>query len=192
MDEIIRPIRLPDRLTDGRIVLDGHTLADAEAHWLGEDDEMRRRFDWPLMRRVALKHVEGVMRRWIEARAAGGPMIAYAVRDRSGVLMGGCELRLIDAERANVSYWLYPEHRGRGYAARALVLLSEAAKCVEGLERLEAHIDPDNLASRRLAEGCGFVEIGTADDEDAAGVVVTRARYVRQIDRLPLDKHSHL
>ena len=192
MDEIIRPIRLPDRLTDGQIVLDGHTLADAEAHWLGEDDEMRRRFDWPLMRRVTLEHVEGVMRRWIEARAAGGPMFVYAVRDRSGVLMGGCELRLIDAERANVSYWLYPEHRGRGYAARALALLCEAASRLEGVRRLEAHVAPDNTASRRLAERCGFTEVGTVDDEDVAGGVLTHVLYVRQIDRLPLDKQSHL
>src|SRR5579872_1408262 len=155
MHEIIRPIRLPDRLADGQIVLDAHTLADAEAHWRGEDDEMRRRFDWPLMRRVTLAHVEAVMRRWMEARAAGGPMFVYALRDHAGQLMGGCELRLIDAERANVSYWLYPEHRGRGHAARALTLLCEAASGLEGVRQLEAHVEPDNAASRRLAERCG-------------------------------------
>jgi RimJ/RimL family protein N-acetyltransferase len=181
MDEIIRPIWLPDRLTDGHIVLDGHTLADAEAHWRGEDDEMRRRFDWPLMRRVTLEHVQGVMRRWMEARIAGGPMFVCAVRDLAGVLVGGCELRLIDAERANVSYWLYPEHRGRGYAARALALLCDAALRVEGVGRLEAHVAPDNVASRRLAERCGFVETGTIEDEDAAGDFLTHLLYIREV-----------
>ena len=182
MDEIIRPIHLPDRLSDGHVVLDGHTLEDAEAHWRGEDDEMRRRFDWPLMRRVTLEHVQGVMRRWMEARAAGGPMFVYAVRDLAGVLVGGCELRLIDAERANVSYWLYPDHRGGGYAARALALLSEAAKSVEGLERLEAHVDPDNLASRRLAESAGFIETGIVEDEAWGGAdAATRILYVKSV-----------
>lgn len=42
-----QPLRLPQTLSDGEALLDGHTPADAEAHWTGEDDEMRRRFDAP-------------------------------------------------------------------------------------------------------------------------------------------------
>ncbi len=39
------PIRRPESLTDGEIVLDAHTMEDVEAHLRGEDEEMLRRFD---------------------------------------------------------------------------------------------------------------------------------------------------
>jgi hypothetical protein len=45
MQHTLPPIWLPDALTDGVITIDGHRLADAEAHLAGEDAEMRLRFD---------------------------------------------------------------------------------------------------------------------------------------------------
>ena len=172
------PIRLPERLTDGDVVLDAYTLADAEAHWLGEDDEMRRRFDWPLQRKVTLEHTRGVMRQWMEARVAGGPMFVYAIRSPAGVLMGGCELRRKSADRLNVSWWLYPAFRGQGHAVRAVRLLCEAALTLEGVRQLEAPIDEDNRSSRRLAERLGFMAKDTAPDAEMASGV--RVQYVRK------------
>jgi hypothetical protein len=45
MAHIDHPIRLPESLSDGEIILDSHTELDAAAHLRGEDEEMRRRFD---------------------------------------------------------------------------------------------------------------------------------------------------
>ena len=78
--------RLPASLTDGEIVLDAHTPADAEAHLAGEDAEMRRRFE------AAAGHSRGDAGRHeaLDGGAdAGGPMFAYALRDLAGTLMGG-------------------------------------------------------------------------------------------------------
>jgi RimJ/RimL family protein N-acetyltransferase len=175
------PIRLPERLTDGVIVLDAHTVADAEAHLHGEDEEMRRRFDATEV--ATLEHARQVMQRWIDARAAGGPNFVYALRGPSRELLGGCELRLLAADRANVSYWISWEHRGRGHAIRALKLLCDAAAGLENLGRLEAHIAPDNLASRKVAEGAGFVETGTVEETAWTGAVSTMALYVRPVVR---------
>ena len=50
--------------------------------------------------------------------------------------------------------------RGRGYAARATRLLCGYAFDELGLERLEAYVEPDNTASRRVVEAVGFVEEG--------------------------------
>jgi RimJ/RimL family protein N-acetyltransferase len=108
-------------------------------------------------------------------------MFAYALRRPCGLLMGGCELRMLTARSVNVSYWVFPQFRQQGYAARALALLCESAARVPGLERVEAHIAPDNLASRRLAERCGFVEAGTVREEAWTGAISTMARYVRRI-----------
>jgi RimJ/RimL family protein N-acetyltransferase len=173
------PMRLPTSMTDGVIRLDAHTLADAEAHWQGEDDEMRRRFESP--RRATLDETRAAIGRWIEARAAGGPNFAYALRAPAGALMGGCEIRRLGPGRANVSYWVFPDFRGRGYAARALRLLCAAVAEIADLRQLEAHIDPDNLASRRVAEAAGFGEAGVVEDESWASEVSERVLYARTV-----------
>ena len=177
MTSDFHPIRLPDRLTDGVVVLDPFRLDDAEAHWRGDDAEMRRRFD--AVRPATLEETRGVMRRWIACRAAGGPQFPYAIRDAPGTLVGGCELRRPTPDRAHVSYWAYPEHRGHGYAARALALVSQAAGALAEIERFEAHIEADNLASRRVAEKNGFEPIGEVEDEVWSGGTVTRLVFSR-------------
>ena len=174
------PIRLPDALTDGVALLDGPRPEDAEAHWAGEDFEMIRRFDPPLYRKGTLEQVRGVMRQWSDARAAGGPMFVYAIRAGQGPLVGGVELRRITPERANVSYWVYPPFRGQGYAARGLRLLSNAARAVDALSQLEAHIDADNVASQRVALAAGYLSAGAIDDEDAHGDRISRLIFVRR------------
>jgi RimJ/RimL family protein N-acetyltransferase len=135
---------------------------------------MLRRFESP--GKPTLEHTRGVMRRWMAERAAGAPAFVYALRDGAGTLMGGCELRPLTATNANVSYWLYPPFRGRGFAARALRLLGEAARGVEGLRVLEAHIDPDNAASVRVATACGYEPAGEVEEESWTG-----ERFVRLI-----------
>ncbi len=176
-DEFI-PMPLPPSLTDGVIVLDSHTVEDAEAHHAGEDDEMIRRFDG--LEKATLEQIRGAMQRWIRMREARGPQFAYALRDLSGVLMGGCELQRPRRDVGHVSYWLYPAYRGQGYASRALALLcAEAAKI--DLASLEAHIDADNLASQGVALRNGFAPAGAVTDETWSGSQVTRLRFVRPV-----------
>ena len=175
------PLQLPESLTDCAIVLDAHTLDDAVVHLAGEDDEMRRRFESPGP--ATLEQVRAAIGRWIAARAMGGPMIAYAMRQPSGPLIGGCEIRRTGPDRASVSYWTFPAHRGRGYAARALTLLCAAAAEVPGLALVEAHIDPDNLASRRTAERANFAEAGSVADEALDGSSLIRLLYILPIRR---------
>ena len=144
-------MRLPATLTDGVVVLDAHRPADAEAHLRGEDDEMRRRFDSPRPSTLGETRaaIEQLDRR---ACAAGGPMFAYAIRGPTGVLVGGCEIRPLDAERASVSYWIFPDFRGRGYATRALRLMCE---CGRGLRRVRASGGADRSGQCGVAAGGG-------------------------------------
>ena len=181
MGHIDQPIRLPESVTDGEIILDSHIILDAEAHLRGEDEEMLRRFD--TSRRSTLEQTRVAIRRWIEARAAGGPMFAYALRQPSRLLVGGCEIRLLSPDRASVSYWIFPKFRNQGYATRALALLCETAARIQNVKEIEAHIDADNIASRRVAEKAGFIETGTVEDESRAGTIVSRVLYVRPVIR---------
>lgn len=173
------PIELPPVLDDGVIRLDAFTLDDAAAHWRGEDAEMRRRFDDPEPETTkSLQLAQAAMVRWIGQRVAGGPQFAYALRTAPRLLAGGCELRRPAAERAEVSWWVFPEFRGRGLAGRAARLLCRAAfESMPALRRIEAHIDPDNHASRHVALSGGFVELGEVQDLAWTGTTVTRLRY---------------
>jgi RimJ/RimL family protein N-acetyltransferase len=181
MGHIDHPIRLPESLTDGEIILDSHTMPDAEAHLQGEDEEMLLRFG--SSRRANLEQTRAAIRRWIEARAAGGPMFAYALRQPSRLLLGGCEIRRLPPDRANVSYWIFPEFRRRGYATRALLLVCENAALIQDVRQLEAHIDADNIGSRRVAEKAGFIETGIVHDESRAGTISARVLYARPVIR---------
>ncbi len=71
-----------------------------------------------------------------------------------------------------------PGFRGEGYAARALILLVQAACAIRGLQSLEAHIDVDNIASRNTASRAGFVAMGTVVDVSEKGAPVERLLYI--------------
>jgi RimJ/RimL family protein N-acetyltransferase len=51
---------------------------------------------------------------------------------------------------------LFPAHRGKGVAPRAVRLMAEWAFGPLGLTELLLEIDPQNVASVRVAEKCGF------------------------------------
>jgi [ribosomal protein S5]-alanine N-acetyltransferase len=63
------------------------------------------------------------------------------------------------AEAAYVGYWIDQAFTGRGVATRALALVLDHAFATLDLPRVEANIQPDNLASRRVVDKVGFREV---------------------------------
>jgi RimJ/RimL family protein N-acetyltransferase len=62
-----------------------------------------------------------------------------------------------------LSYLVYPtEQRGKGIATEAVNLLVRYLFETKQVNRIRLVIHPDNLASRKLAEKCGFKHEGTA------------------------------
>lgn len=60
-----------------------------------------------------------------------------------------------------ISYQVFGEqHSGKGYATEALGLLTEYLFSTKLMDRLQLNIRPDNLASRRVAEKCGYTQEG--------------------------------
>lgn len=59
-----------------------------------------------------------------------------------------------------MSYWVVSEARGQGVAVGAVRLLAGWALGDLGLVRLELFVEPENVASQRVAERCGFVREG--------------------------------
>jgi [ribosomal protein S5]-alanine N-acetyltransferase len=66
-------------------------------------------------------------------------------------------------DAVELSYQLHdPAYGGRGYTTEAVQLLVDYLFAARRVERLQLAIVPENSASRRVAEKCGFREEGTA------------------------------
>ena len=78
------------------------------------------------------------------------------------VLIGTCTLHGIDQDnaRAELGYMLARAHWGQGLASEAVGLAIDYAFTTLGLRRLEADIDPRNLASQKVLERLGFERDG--------------------------------
>ena len=91
-----------------------------------------------------------------------GTKEAFAIVDGGGDLLGLCMAPRIDSDTATaeLGYAVAPASRGKGVATEALRLLTEWAFAELELHRLELLISVDNVASKRVAERCGYVKEG--------------------------------
>lgn len=83
-------------------------------------------------------------------------------RREDGALIGTCTLFSIDAQcrRAEIGYALAASEWGKGYASEAVTALLAYGFDEMKLNRIEADIDPLNVASARALERQGFVKEG--------------------------------
>jgi RimJ/RimL family protein N-acetyltransferase len=115
---------------------------------------------------VPAPYSEADARTWLasqeSARRAGLRLELAITASTSDALLGCIALSYVERVhgRAMVGFWIAPEARGQGVAAQALSLLAGWAFGSLGLTRLELFIEPENAASLRVAERCGFVREG--------------------------------
>jgi len=148
---------------DEAVVLTFFHLTDAPVMCeMDSDPEHRRRFDFPEGFVPTVEHSERVITGWTNARQEG--QFVFALRDLgSSDLLGGCEIRLLGNHVANLSYWTVPRHRSQGIASRGVALACKVARARLAVQLLEIVVDPDNIASRRVAIRNGFREVGIRD-----------------------------
>lgn len=104
-----------------------------------------------------------------------GQSAPLVIADReSDEPIGLINLQFRDDHLATIAYSVFPAHRGKGVAPRAVRLMTEWAFGDVGLAELWLEIDPQNVASVRVAEKCGF-EPAEAN-ADGAGKLVFVAR----------------
>lgn len=110
-------------------------------------------------------YTEGDARGWLasqEPKRLAGTSLEMAIADRNlaGVL-GAVAARVnAVALSAGIGYWLAPEARGHGYATAAVRSLCSWLFETIGVGRIELTTDPENHASQRVAERCGFQKEG--------------------------------
>ena len=105
----------------------------------------------------------------------------------SGRLVGACGLHRTNWEvpKTEVGYWVRASESGKGYVTEAVNGLVAFALGVIGAERIEIITDAENLASRRVAERCGFTLEGILRRERRApqGSLRDTCIYARLADR---------
>ena len=168
---------------DDSVFLTFFHLSDAAAlRDVDADSEHRLRFEFPEEFVPSLEHSEKVISDWTRELTGGGAFV-FAVRALAdGRLLGGCEIRLLEHCAANLSYFTLPQHRARGVASRAVALVCQIAFVSLGVQRVVIVVDPDNIASRRVAIRNGFREIGVRNG---------RVLYIKDAD-LPPNKTRHM
>lgn len=92
-------------------------------------------------------------------RLQSGAHLGYWVCTEDGELAGVININEIVRGAfcsGYLGYYAFVPHNGRGYMKKGLRAVLEEAFRRQRLHRLEANIQPDNEASRRLVQACGF------------------------------------
>ncbi len=126
--------------------------------------------------------------RWAEG---SGFSFAITIADAGGegdeALGGiGLWLRAPHPEVASAGYAVRPSARGRGVAGAALRALTRFAWTLDGLQRVELHIEAWNVASVRVAKAAGYRFVRVLPQErEIGGVVRDMQLYVAGRPDLP-------
>jgi len=150
-------------LADAAVALRPWRESDAPAQRAAFEDPVFRRFTSWVERPFTASAAHRSLVDQERARRRGEELdLALVEPDDHNVLLGGASLYDVDLGqgRAGIGYWLAPQARGRGVATRAVRLLASWAFTELGLARLELTCGPDNLASQRVAQRCGFAREG--------------------------------
>lgn len=100
---------------------------------------------------------------WYAQLERDGTGIWWAICSRDDAFLGAIGVNgIVKAHRkGELGFWLLPEHWGRGYISEAMPLVLDHGFGRLGLHRLEAQVETDNIASRKVLERCGFAHEGT-------------------------------
>jgi RimJ/RimL family protein N-acetyltransferase len=60
-----------------------------------------------------------------------------------------------------IGYWIHVDHVGQGYATEASAALTKVAFKIDGMDRVEIHCDPANLASAAVPKKLGYTHEAT-------------------------------
>ena len=117
---------------------------------------------------------EAQVRHWLTGNASawvrGEPVVDLGIEDKAtGALCGIAGLQrgldYLEPGEVNLTYSLYPNWRGRGYATRAVRLAMEVARRAGAVDQFVIRVAAWNGESIRVAQRLGFRFSHISDDE---------------------------
>ena len=103
----------------------------------------------------AEEYVDRAARHWAERTS-----FSYAITLPGGEVIGATSLMTrLGPGVLEIGYWVHSDFTGRGYATAATVALTEVALSLDSVEKVAIRHDAHNLASARIAERAGFIEV---------------------------------
>jgi len=107
---------------------------------------------------------------FVRSKTGDGPLDigeVYVIEEsETGKMIGTIGVRRLDLPGGGavgeIGYWLAREAWGRGFASEAVAALIPVC-WASGIERLTAHVNVENAASRRVLAKNGFAEVGMAE-----------------------------
>lgn len=164
---MLEPTVLP--LQNSRARLRPLTCDDATAYAAGTDDEAVREFGHLPEPEYTPASVRTMIERDASPGLARGDLAVLAIaRTDTDVFAGSLVIFDVSDDRAEVGFWVHPDHRGHGLSAAALALAADFARS-SGLTQLDARTLPENVASQRTLEAAGFVHHGRSVDTAPSG-----------------------
>jgi ribosomal-protein-alanine N-acetyltransferase len=117
--------------------------------------------------RIPYPYTDAAAEEWLalDARITQqqGRAVRWAIRTVDGALIGGCGLdgfQLGQSHRAEIGYWLARPLWGQGIMTAVVRRVCQHAFAELGLAKIIAHVFPENQASARVLEKCGFQQEG--------------------------------
>jgi RimJ/RimL family protein N-acetyltransferase len=152
-------VQPPDTITDGVVVLRQFREGDRSVVLGTMRDPLVQR--WLNMPGEPADRDFDSLLRMIRDSRRNGDRFDYAVTERGeDTSLGAVIASRRHRDNYEIAYLAGEAGRGRGLMTRAVTLLCDSL-LDEGVERLELRTHPENEASQRLAERCGFQREGT-------------------------------
>lgn len=106
-----------------------------------------------------IEHARGFVDEFAPTQWTSRQGAPFAIETGDGRLAGSCGIVRLEADHlvGEIGYWVAPWARAKGVASGAVRLVTGWAMDGLGLDRVELHIEPENVASCTVAERCGYV-----------------------------------
>ncbi|MEU5025128.1 GNAT family N-acetyltransferase [Streptomyces milbemycinicus] len=154
----LRPIEpLTEPLTDGVVTVRFRCESDLLAIGAASHDPETRRWldDTPMDEAARSTSMFRVEEAWRTGQATPLVIADATTEEPTGII----NLQFRNDDVATIAYSVFPAHRGRGIAPRAVQLVAKWAFSELGLSQILLEAAAENTASVRVAEKCQFQRI---------------------------------
>lgn len=163
------------KVSDNEITIRPFTLDDADAHLSGDDIEQAKWMGGKSTKESIAKWIKRNQENWKN----NGPIYNFAiVKNDEDTLIGMVEANIdskdldgVNEGEANISYSIYPNFRGNGYAGKAILLLESFLK-QKSVKTGVIRISPENVASLKVPGKLGYRNTGEITTKDGDKLII--------------------